>query len=143
MGRRSGVVHSDGNPEAIAAAGDCLDVEAVIACVVKRVANLLDAEIHSLVEVDERPFGPEVPPNVVAGDRTAGLLCEENEDLERLRLQPDSLSVAAKLFRLEIQLEVAEGEYARDSRSVHVRPTQWDIRQPTTTRRCAPRGLTG
>jgi hypothetical protein len=59
-------VHGDRDAEPIAAPWNRLDIDAVLAPVMQRIADLLDAEIHALVEVDEGPFGPEVTPNVVA-----------------------------------------------------------------------------
>ena len=74
-------------------------------------ADLLDAEVHSLVEIDVGVRAPELLPNLLPGDQLARSGDEKDEQPKRLWLQPQSSAITAELAGLFVELERAETEH--------------------------------
>jgi hypothetical protein len=60
-------------------------------------ADLLDAEIDSVLEVDECAVGPDLPPQFIASDQFAGIGRKDCQDSAGLVLKLDKASVATQL----------------------------------------------
>ena len=79
----------NGSDDPVAALRNGLD-EAWMFCVItEREADLLDAVIEPLLEVDERSGPPGPLEQLLPGDQVAGVCRQPGEDLERLRRQLD------------------------------------------------------
>src|SRR4029434_9206100 len=102
-----------GDQKAIAAPRQRLDVLRRLRIVAKRLANLTDAEIEALVEVDEGVSAPDLLPDFVPGDNLAASGRQDRQDLERLGPQRDEITFLSELAASGIELEARETENRR------------------------------
>ena len=73
-------------------------------------ADLADAEVQRLLEIDERPFRPDLALDLLARDELAGTAHQEGEDTRRLRLEPGTHPGFPELSAPRVELEDAEAE---------------------------------
>lgn len=99
-----------GSKEAVAAAGECLDVAGAACAVAKGFSQTVDGGVDAVVVVDEGAIGPKLAADVFAGKQLAGALEKEKKDLEGLCGEPYPKTVAAKLAGGGICLEDSEAE---------------------------------
>lgn len=98
--------------ESIAALRHCLNVERILGAVSERVANLLDREVHALIEVNEGIAGPQGRLDFLAGHQVAGSIREQTEQPKGLGLDPDRPTTLEQPFGLEIELKGTEASHA-------------------------------
>jgi len=94
--------------EPVPAARQRLDELRVVRGVTKGSTQSFDRGVQAVLEVDERPIGPEPLPQFIAGDDIARAFEHQAEDLERLFLQADRTAALVQLTRPEVQLERSE-----------------------------------
>ena len=63
-----------------------------------------------MLEIDECPFRPEPPRELLAGDDVTGVLEHHAEDLERLLLETDAVLPFPQLAGADVELEGFETE---------------------------------
>ena len=66
-----------------------------------------------MLEIDERPLGPQTLTQLVSRDDIARPLQHEAENLERLLLQAHAHGAVAQLARAHVQLEGPEAQRVR------------------------------
>jgi len=123
-GRRCATDHLDACGEAIAAFLQGLDEQRSRGVVTERQANLPDAVVQTLVELDVRGFIPDPLAKLFASDQRARLHDENLEDAQRLRLDSYGTAVAEQFPRIEIELELGKPKPPASRRSVHVAGAQ-------------------
>jgi hypothetical protein len=75
--------------------------------------------IEAIVKVDERVARPQLGPQFITADHFSGTLQEQGEDLKRLDLKPDLLSVLEELTGPQIDHEILEARHVRGGRGGH------------------------
>jgi hypothetical protein len=106
-----GGVFSDafyGGYEAVAAAGEGLDEAGTGGGVVEGFADAVDGGVDAVFGVDVGAVGPEVTGDLVAGEKLAGAIEEQAEDLERLGVEAKADALAAEFAGGDVGLEGSE-----------------------------------
>ena len=106
--------------EAVAALLQRLDENGRRGVITKRHANLPDAVVQTLVELDERRLVPDPLAQLFARDQRARLYDQNFEDTQRLRLDSDWAAVADQLPRIQIELELGKPKPTAARRRLHV-----------------------
>ena len=106
----------DGHEEPVAAPRKGLDELGGPCRVAEGLADLADAEVQALLEVDERVAGPDVLTDLAPPHHLAAAAGQEGEHLEGLRRQLDDVAVLTQLASPRIELE---GSKAEDRRLAH------------------------
>src|SRR5262249_23151769 len=88
--------------------------------VAERRAQPLDGGVEPVLEVDERPVGPEPAPQLLARQDFIGLLQEHQQYFEGLILQAQADTILAKLARPHVELEAAKTKSVPERGSRHV-----------------------
>src|ERR1039457_4956524 len=70
--------------------------------IIENLANFVDGGAQAVIEVHKRIGGPKLLTNLFSGDELARSLQEQGEQLERLRLQPDSYPLFSQLANLQV-----------------------------------------
>jgi hypothetical protein len=112
---RGGVAAShdlDRHQQAIAAAGQRLHVARRRRLVAQRGADLPNAEVEGLLEVDEGAFRPDLALDLFPRDQLTAAADEHDEDARRLRLEARARARLPQLAASRIQLEDPEAEPA-------------------------------
>jgi hypothetical protein len=115
--------------------------------VAQRRADLADAEVQGLLEVDERAFGPHLALDLFTRDELAGPAHEEREDARGLRLETCAHPGLPQLATPRVQLEDAEAETAAPLAlhpqqvwlSAHAHPQLSPVLAPARAALCVPR----
>jgi hypothetical protein len=76
----------------------------------QRGAYLADAEIQTLIEVDDQTIGPDRLPEFLTGDQLPGMAGEQREYTERLGPQSEADTGFAELALFQIQFKNAEAQ---------------------------------
>jgi hypothetical protein len=97
-----------GRYKPVSTPGQRLDVRRAVGLIADRRANLLDAVVDALLEVDMRIPGPHRPLDFLAREDSTRLRREQREDLEGLLAQFDGCSRLSELPASRIELERAE-----------------------------------
>src|SRR5262249_32290811 len=85
-----------------------LDVRRRVGRVAERRPDLTNAEVQTLIEVDERIRRPDFLPQLLPRDERARASEQHAEDLERLRRQTHAARTASQLSGPRVQREGAE-----------------------------------
>src|SRR5687767_10203346 len=91
--------------ESISPPGQCFDVLRRVRGIAKRLPHLLDRGVQAVLEIDEGVRFPQAIPQFLARGNLAGMLEERGEDLPRLVLEPDTVSVTVQLTSGRVELE--------------------------------------
>jgi hypothetical protein len=82
----------------------------MLGVVSQRRSNLLDAEVHTLVEIHEGVGAPEFLPDVLAVENMARPAGQQGQETERLAREVDGLACFSQFTALEVQLEAVESQ---------------------------------
>ena len=88
--------------EAIAAAGQGLDVTGLLGVIRERLTDLPDAEVQPLLEIHEGVAAPDFSLDLLSGNDLATVSGKQDQDFEGLPLQVDHPASPAQLGTLEI-----------------------------------------
>jgi hypothetical protein len=77
---------SDRRDESVAASRQGFEITRAVRVVVQRGPNLADAEVHALVEIDERVGTPHGAANLIGGDELPGPFDQQGQEPRRLWL---------------------------------------------------------
>ncbi len=94
--------------KAVAAFRHRLNVKRVFGAIPKRVTNLLDREVHALVEVHEGIAGPQRRLDLLPGHEQPGAIRQKAQQPKGLRLDANGAAALEEAFCLEIELEGTE-----------------------------------
>jgi hypothetical protein len=104
--------HLDACSKAVAAFLQSLDEHRGRGVITERQANLPDAVVQTLVELDECGLIPDPLAKLFAGDQRARLHDQNLEDAQWLRLDSYGTAVAEQFPRIEIEFELGKTEAA-------------------------------
>jgi hypothetical protein len=96
--------------EAIADAGNRLDVQRSIGGISERVTKLDHGFVEAAVEIDIDVGGPQLLPDFFAGDGLAGALEQDEQEIEGLLLKFDARAFLAEFVGARIDFEDTETE---------------------------------
>lgn len=85
-----------------------LDVARLLSRIAQPIAQSIDRDVKTMVELDESTVRPEPATQVFSAPQTARLLEQAKQNLQRLTLKPDLDSGLAEFPRLSVQLETPE-----------------------------------
>jgi hypothetical protein len=103
--------------EAVAAAGEGLDVERRLRVVAEGGARLEHAEVQAALEVDERAVVPDLLPQLLARHQLARTARQREQKPERLGRERHELAIAAQLAGGRVERERAELEHLSSHRT--------------------------
>src|SRR6185503_1146087 len=137
----------DGHEQAVPAARQRLHVARGGGLVTQRRADLADAEVQGLLEIDERALVPDLALDLLARHEIAGPADEEREDARGLRLETRPHPGLPQLATSRVQLEDAEAETAAPLAlhpqqvwlSPHAHPQLSPVLAPAGAALCVPR----
>ena len=97
-------IHSNNRAnKAVSAARQCFNESRLGSGIAKNLTNLVDCSPQAVIEVNEGVRGPKFPANLFACDEFPRTRQQHGQQLERLRLQPDSYPVLPKFARMQIR----------------------------------------
>jgi hypothetical protein len=85
----------------------------IIGGITQSLAQLVDGEVHAVVEVHERIIRPQLLAQLFSRDQLTGMLDQHREHLTGLLLQLDPLALSVKFPSAQIQLELIKAPQAR------------------------------
>src|ERR1051326_7354153 len=94
-----------GKQKTISAPGQRLDEPRRLGRVAQNLADLPDAEVQSLLEIDEGVITPDALADVGAREHLTAVPRQQLQNPERLRRQLDPVAVSPELARTGVQLE--------------------------------------
>jgi hypothetical protein len=121
QGRGGRVPVFDMGDEAIAAAGQSLDVAGFIGRITQNVAQFSDGAVQPGVEIDKSIAGPEFLSKLLASNDVTGMLEQKRKYLERLVLKLEPDAVLVHLARTQVHVEGAKARPAGSVSSFHSR----------------------
>ncbi len=102
--------------------GQGFDVERTVGVVAQHLADLLDALVDAVLEIDVGLLAPELGLDFLAGNDLPGVGGEQDEELKRLRREFDDGAGFAQLKGVEIELEDPEAEqFLRGAHTHHLK----------------------
>ena len=100
----------DRNEKPIATTRDRFEISRSIGIVGQRSADLADAEVETLIEVDDQAIGPDRLADVLSGDQLPGMAGEQRQHGDRLRPQFQADAGFTELALSQIEFKDPEAQ---------------------------------
>jgi hypothetical protein len=106
----------DRHDKTIPTARKRLDISRRARIIAERLANLADAEVQTLIEVDEGAITPDLPVDFLARHDLAAALHQQRQQLNGLRCELHEVGALAHFSAASIELERSEAKHSRRRR---------------------------
>ena len=106
----------DSCDESVTKARKGFNVPGMVGLVIQSEANLTDAEVKPLLEIDKCVLAPDGKPNLLARHQGAAMIQQKCKDARRLMLNTFGRPVLAELERLVVELEIFKSNNRHNAR---------------------------